>query len=258
MSNVKRCEFWLASISYPNLEVSNLGRVRVKKSKNTANIGRILKQRIDKDGYSLIATNRTTVRVHRLVAESFIPNPNKLPVVNHKDNVKGNNDASNLEWSTISYNTSHAYHLNVIRSPMAKYVKVEIDGKIFSYYESCNKCAKCLGVSRSKVEKSVNDGVKLFGFVGIKEVDHIPENSDTDREFIYNKEAPARLNPHMILYNCGKKIMVGNVREFADILGMDRSSAHDILLRGLRHERHNIREVIKIPVETYYRSIINW
>lgn len=256
--NLKRYEFWLTSPSYPNLEVSNLGKVRIKESEKTSNIGRHLKQRTDKDGYKLIATDRTTVRVHRLVAEAFIPNPNNMPVVNHKDNVKGNNDASNLEWSTISYNTSHAYQLKALRSPLAKYVKVEIDGKIFSYYDSCNKCAKSLKVSRGMIEKSVNEGVKLFGFVSISEVKSIPEDSITDREFHYTKETPSRVNPHIVLYNCGRKIIVGNVREFADILGLDRSSAHDILIRGLRHEHHNIKEVIKMPVELYYRSIINW
>lgn len=256
--NEIRNEFWLASPSYPNLEVSNLGKVRVKESDKPSNIGKHLKQRLDKDGYKIISAKKTTVRVHRLVAEAFIPNPNNLPVVNHKDNVKGNNDASNLEWATISYNTSHAYHLKAIRSPLAKYVKVEIDGKLFSYYESCSKCAKSLKVSRGIVERYVNNGENLFGFVYITEVESIPENSVTDREFHYTKEKPSRVNPHIVLYNCGRKLMVGNVREFADILGLDRSSAYDILLRGLRHEHHNIKEVIKVPVEMYYRSIINW
>ena len=253
-----RNEFWLVSPSYPNLEVSNTGKVRVKESDKPSNIGKHLKQRTDKDGYKLIAVKKTTIRVHRLVAEAFIPNPNNLPVVNHKDNVKGNNDASNLEWATISYNTSHAYHLKVLSSPLAKYVKVEIDGKLFSYYDSCNKCAKSLKVSSGLVEKCVNRGEKLFGFVDITEVKYVPENSVTDREFNYYKETPSRVNPHLILYNCGRKIMVGNVKEFADILGLDRSSAYDILIRGLRHEYHNIKEVIKMPAEMYYRSIINW
>ena len=46
-------------------------------------------------------------RIHRLVAETFIPNPDNLPEVNHKDENKLNNEASNLEWCTHKYNSNY-------------------------------------------------------------------------------------------------------------------------------------------------------
>ena len=49
------------------------------------------------------------VRLHRLVAENFIPNPNHLPQVNHKDGNRQNNKVSNLEWCTASYNIRDMY-----------------------------------------------------------------------------------------------------------------------------------------------------
>lgn len=70
-----------------------------------------LKQSLTGLGYKKVALNvkgkRTTQLVHRLVAMAFIPNPECLPQVNHKDENKTNNDVSNLEWCTALYNVRY-------------------------------------------------------------------------------------------------------------------------------------------------------
>ena len=55
-----------------------------------------------------------TYRIHRLVAENFIENPNNYKVINHKDGNKTNNNVENLEWCTISHNTQHAINTGLL------------------------------------------------------------------------------------------------------------------------------------------------
>src|ERR1700760_3804384 len=89
--------------------ISSHGVVMAKKS------GRILKQTISNSGYyrcTVCFMGRIkNISVHRLVALSFIPNPENKPTVNHIDGVKINNKAENLEWATWSENTCHAIRL---------------------------------------------------------------------------------------------------------------------------------------------------
>lgn len=98
---------------YENLyQVSNLGNVKSLNYKNK-NIEHLLSQGINQFGYKFVVlckgNNQKNFRVHRLVADAFIPNPNNHKIVNHKDGNKQNNICDNLEWCTYSENLIHAY-----------------------------------------------------------------------------------------------------------------------------------------------------
>lgn len=111
-------EVWKDIIGYEGLyQISNLGRVksleRVTISKNgkrytcqelCLRFGNI-------KGYKFVVLRKGCksyqVLVHRLVAQAFIPNPDSLPEVNHKDENKSNNHVDNLEWCTHKYNSNY-------------------------------------------------------------------------------------------------------------------------------------------------------
>lgn len=91
--------------------VSSYGRVK-SMNYNKTGVEKIMKQRQDKDGYYTVCLvdkngKSSPRKVHRLVAMAFIENPNDLPMVNHKDENKGNNYVENLEWCDATYNNTY-------------------------------------------------------------------------------------------------------------------------------------------------------
>lgn len=97
------CSKWVNFNSF--IEVSNNGEIKSH--------GKLIKGEICKAGYRRIHVSHNGTQykflVHRLVAMAFIPNPDNLPCVNHKDGNKLNNNVDNLEWVTHSENQKHAY-----------------------------------------------------------------------------------------------------------------------------------------------------
>ena len=131
--------------------------------------GRYIKQRTNNRGYYIIDLyykhKKITYLTHRLIAMMFIPNPENLPTVNHKDGIKSHNYYHNLEWVSYSDNNKHAYDnglkisLKGIDSPFAKCPeemiriiceKLEID-------KSPKRISEELGVPKSLV-RSIKSG----------------------------------------------------------------------------------------------------
>ena len=103
---------------------------------------KILTRSIGENGYKYYRlskdNNKTMFYAHRLVAEHFLENPNLLPIVNHKDGNKLNNQLSNLEWVSYSENTKHAHDNNLIKQVSKReYYKEDLENeqwkKIYDY-----------------------------------------------------------------------------------------------------------------------------
>lgn len=107
-------EKWKKAVGYEGYEISNLGNVRSceKVCKNGVVIPtHQLSCTIDKNGYRYVVFNKNHIykrlRVSRLVASAFIPNPNNLPQVNHKNENRTDDRVENLEWCTAKHNANY-------------------------------------------------------------------------------------------------------------------------------------------------------
>lgn len=120
-------EEWRAVKEFPEYEVSNLGRVKslyYRKKTKTSN-PQVLKPSIGTHGYPVVNIRQKVYCVHRLVAESFIPNPECLPCVDHIDRDRTNNHISNLRWVSFSENlcnktTKTGYH-HIHKAPYGRF-----------------------------------------------------------------------------------------------------------------------------------------
>lgn len=125
-------EVWKPIKNFEGLyEISNLGRLKSLPRSTTS--GGIIKTHLTK-GYETTHICKDgkhyDVKIHRLVAEAFIDNPNKLPEVNHKDENKLNNAVDNLEWCNSSYNHNYGTRLERVADKVKK--------KIAQYDQSGN------------------------------------------------------------------------------------------------------------------------
>lgn len=176
-------EIWKDIEGYEGLyQVSNLGRVKSLKryrsnhTKLQAVPEKIKSTRLDNQGYKLIDLYKDskgkTIRIHRIVAEMFIDNPNSKETVNHIDGNKQNNIVDNLEWASFKEQNKHFYKYNLksngniikavkaMNKAQAKKVKCLNNGTV---YESASEAGRQVGISGSLIMRCCRGERKSAG-----------------------------------------------------------------------------------------------
>lgn len=148
---------------YPAYKISKQGKVfscfKLKTSIQT-NEWRELKQVYDKScGYMIVTLvdgkgKRQNKRVHRLLMEAFVPNPNNYPQINHIDGNKLNNSLSNLEWCSGSHNTRHAISLGLMKPVNEKTVEqYTLNGVFVNEFKSIHEAGRQTGIAWQNISK---------------------------------------------------------------------------------------------------------
>lgn len=141
-------------------QISNLGNVKALDYKRTKK-EKILKPRINSTGYMVVNLYKNakfkTFKIHRLIAQAFIINPENKPCINHIDGNKLNNSIDNLEWCTYRENTIHAIKNGLASSPKPRYgldnykaksvKQYSLDGKFIKHWDCIREASKYLNAT---------------------------------------------------------------------------------------------------------------
>ena len=185
-------EVWKTAVydgeSYEGLyKVSNLGKILILNYRNTGK-AKLMKPSQEKNGYLKIVLSknrkRKTCRVHRLIAETFLENPENLPQVNHKDEDKTNNfvflnedgsvdkEKSNLEWKSPKENSNHGTRNERIAKAMTngklskRVLQLSLSGELIREWPSTKEIERQLGFDHGAVSRCCNGKQKsAYGFL---------------------------------------------------------------------------------------------
>lgn len=161
MSKEDEIELWFNIPEYENYQASSNGRIRNKK-------GRILKPAKNNKGYYVVVLNGKGLLVHRLIARTYIPNPNEYKIVNHINGIKTDNRVENLEFTTQRDNCKKAWKQGLCENVREKAYKTKrkttiktskmvaqmhINGTIINVFNSIREAERQTGISNGNISR---------------------------------------------------------------------------------------------------------
>ena len=161
-------EVWKDIQGYEKVyQISNHGRVRVLPHVDALGHHRLehmLKPDIQKQGYLQVTLYKdgipNKIKVHRLVARAFLPNPKNYPIINHKDENPANNHVNNLEWCTMYYNNMYHYRNKRIGRKLEKPIFAIYPDGTDEYFDSARKASVALGLNEGHVSACLRGELK--------------------------------------------------------------------------------------------------
>lgn len=156
-------EEWRDVVGYEGYyQVSTHGRVRSVDRFDDRGFHQrscILKSNDNGKGYRTVGLTKKSkgkrVKVHRLVAQAFIPNPENKPFVNHKDETRDNNNVDNLEWVTHKENINYGKHNEKVAKANSIPIKVIYQDNTYEIWESATIFAKENGFQQAYISSAL-------------------------------------------------------------------------------------------------------
>ena len=153
-------EVWKDVKNYEGLyQVSNKGKIKSLPRNGTIKKEKILKSYYDKDNYEIVTLSKNNInkkrRVHRLVAETFIENNHKLPVINHKNHDTKDNRVENLEWCTIKYNVEYSHNKEI--------KQCDLNGNCIKLWKSITEAGRNLKIDKTGIARACRGEYKTYG-----------------------------------------------------------------------------------------------
>jgi len=251
-------EIWKSHPDIVGIEVSTLGRVRTldritSNGRGTYSVkGRVLKQWDNGNGYLHVNLRmngkKVNKKVHRLVAETFIPNPDNLPQVNHLDCDRTNNNVENLEWCTASYNIKYREKFGEAQGhPL---FAINLTTLKVSRYPSQIEASRELRVGQGNINAVIEGRLKQIGGYWFTNDDN--NAADTIKQKLYEIKHQSTLKGEVssMQKHANEDIRAMSFRVpyrlIAEKLGVTTGTFMNMLIKPLKKEKHDqIVEIIE-------------